>query len=131
VIDTLKLPAIRVCLVQCAVTTSGTAESADFRPLASDQGTVTLEKPFVKSPDLSLVSVPAFWPIVMAARLIEAGAELYAKNLSFVEEEIRIHGDLRPALATSNQVRLDPCATTESRAEFPPSSMRPMPATRR
>jgi hypothetical protein len=66
-----------------------------------------LEKSSVKSIDLSLVSVPAFWPVVMAARLVEAGAELYAKNLNFVEEEIKIHGDLRPALATPNQMRLD------------------------
>jgi poly(3-hydroxyalkanoate) synthetase len=73
----------------------------------SDQGTVMLGKQSVKSADLSLVSVPAFWPVVMAARLVEAGAELYVKNLSFVEEEMRIHGDLLPALATPNEVRLD------------------------
>jgi polyhydroxyalkanoate depolymerase len=55
----------------------------------------------------SLSSVPAFWPMAMAAGLAEKGAELYARNLKFVEEEIRIHAELRPQLATPNQVRLD------------------------
>ena len=57
--------------------------------------------------DPSLLSVPAFWPMAMAATMLEEGTELYARNLRFVEEEIRIHGELRPALATPNQVRLD------------------------
>jgi polyhydroxyalkanoate depolymerase len=33
--------------------------------------------------------------------------ELYAKNLKFVEEEIKIHEELRPRLATPNRLRLD------------------------
>ena len=57
--------------------------------------------------DLSLLSVPAFWPMAMATTMLEEGTELYAKNLKFVEEEIKIHDDLRPTLATPNQVRLD------------------------
>jgi hypothetical protein len=60
-----------------------------------------------QSKDLSLLSVPAFWPMAMAATMLKEGTELYAKNLKFVEEEIKIHGELRPALATPNQVRLD------------------------
>lgn len=43
----------------------------------------------------------------MAAALWEQGAELVAKNLKFVEEDIKIHDHLRPKLATPNQVRLD------------------------
>jgi poly(3-hydroxyalkanoate) synthetase len=43
----------------------------------------------------------------MAATLAEQGAELYAKDLKFIDEEIRIYDELRPKLATSNQVRLD------------------------
>ncbi len=54
-----------------------------------------------------LLGVPAFWPISMAAALAEQGLERYAKNLRFVEEEIRIHDELRPELATPNVVRLD------------------------
>lgn len=52
-------------------------------------------------------AVPAFWPMAMAAALMQTGAELYARNLKFAEEEIRINAELRPALATPNTVRLD------------------------
>ena len=45
-------------------------------------------------------------PLVTEALAAES-AELYARNLRFVEEEIRIRDDLRPTLATTNQVRLD------------------------
>jgi poly(3-hydroxyalkanoate) synthetase len=65
------------------------------------------KKPPVKSSELSLASVPAFWPMAMAASLLEEYAGLYVRNLKFVEEEIKIHGELRPALATPNRVRLD------------------------
>jgi len=61
----------------------------------------------VRSSEFSLASVPAFWPVAMAAQLMEAGTELYARNLKFVEEEIKIHDDLRPQLATPSTVRLD------------------------
>ncbi len=61
----------------------------------------------IKPAGLSLPSVPAFWPMAMAMTMFEDGAELYAKNLKFAEEEIKIHDELRPILATSNQVRLD------------------------
>ena len=64
-------------------------------------------KPSVKSSEFSLTSVPAFWPMAMAASLAEQGAEIYAKNLKFAEEEIKIHDELRPTLATPNTVRLD------------------------
>ncbi len=46
-----------------------------------------------------MASVPAFWPTAMGAALLEQGVELYARNLKFVEEEIKIHDELRPALA--------------------------------
>jgi len=61
----------------------------------------------VKSSDLSLMGVPAFWPMAMAAAMVEEGTELYAKNLKFVEEEIKVHDELRPTLATPNRLRLD------------------------
>ena len=64
-------------------------------------------KASIKASEFSLASVPAFWPIAMAATLAEQGAELYAKNLRFAEEEIKIHDELRPNLATPNRVRLD------------------------
>ena len=65
------------------------------------------ENPTVKPTNLSLLSVPAFWPMAMATAMFEEGTELYAKNLKFVDEEIKIHDELRPTLATPNQVRLD------------------------
>ncbi|HUO55050.1 MAG TPA: alpha/beta fold hydrolase [Rhodoblastus sp.] len=66
-----------------------------------------LTKPNVKSSDLALLSVPAFWPVSLAAKLAEEGLDLYAKNLRFVEEEIKINDNLRPGLATPNRARLD------------------------
>lgn len=39
--------------------------------------------------------------------MAEEGTELYARNLRFVEEEIKIRDDLRPMLATPNQIRLN------------------------
>jgi poly(3-hydroxyalkanoate) synthetase len=45
--------------------------------------------------------------MAMATEMLEQGTELYAKNLKFVEEEIKIHDELRPNLATTNQARLD------------------------
>lgn len=65
------------------------------------------QKSSVRSAELSLLSVPAFWPMVMAKALLDEESELYVKNLKFVEEEIKIHEELRPKLATPNQVRLD------------------------
>jgi len=53
------------------------------------------------------MGVPAFWPMAMATELAEQGAELYAKNLKFMEEEIKIHEELRPRLATPHRTRLD------------------------
>ncbi|MGO9005306.1 MAG: alpha/beta fold hydrolase [Beijerinckiaceae bacterium] len=65
------------------------------------------EKPLTKPANLSLPSVPAFWPMAMAMNLLEQGSDAYAKALKFAEEEVKIHGELRPVLATPNQVRLD------------------------
>ena len=61
----------------------------------------------IKSAGLSSPSVPAFWPMAMAMRLLEDSAELYVRNLEFIEEEIKIHDELRPVLATPNRARLD------------------------
>jgi poly(3-hydroxyalkanoate) synthetase len=71
------------------------------------KGSAMPEQPAAPSRALSLASVPAFWPMAMAANLATAGLDLYAKNLKFVDEEIKIHDELRPELATENKVRLD------------------------
>jgi poly(3-hydroxyalkanoate) synthetase len=53
------------------------------------------------------VSVPAFWPMLMAAELAKVGMAVLARNLKFVAEEIKIHEKQRPTVATPNAVRLD------------------------
>ncbi len=52
------------------------------------------------------MGLPAFWPMAMAASMAKDGAKLLAKNLEFVDEEIKIHEELRPTLATPNLLRL-------------------------
>jgi poly(3-hydroxyalkanoate) synthetase len=61
----------------------------------------------VTAAERALMSVPAFWPMAAASEMLEAGTELVAKNLKFVGEEVKIHDELRPALATPNTVRLN------------------------
>ena len=39
--------------------------------------------------------------------MLEEDTELYAKYVKFVEEDVKIHHELRPKLATRNEVRLD------------------------
>ncbi len=59
-----------------------------------------------KSASPAWMSVPAFWPPARTETLFKEGNALYAKNLEFVDEDIRIHGELRPKLATPNRLRL-------------------------
>ena len=59
-----------------------------------------------KHKEFKLASVPAFWPIAMAAALAEEGGELVARNLKFLGEEIKL-SELKPTLATPNRIRLD------------------------
>ncbi|WP_199189437.1 hypothetical protein [Trinickia dabaoshanensis] len=53
------------------------------------------------------ICVQIFWPMIAAAQLVEQDAELYAKNLAFVEEEEKLNPELRPRLATSNHALPD------------------------
>jgi poly(3-hydroxybutyrate) depolymerase len=53
------------------------------------------------------VSVPFFWPMLAAAQLADQGIGLYARNLKFLAEEVKIHSELRPKLATDNEVLLN------------------------
>lgn len=52
------------------------------------------------------VNVPFFWPVQIAAALVGQGLELAARNVKFVAEEARLHGGLKPKLATAHTVRL-------------------------
>ena len=67
-------------------------------------------KPQADSTNLSLLSIPAFWPMVMATAMLEEGSELsafYSRDFKFLAEENKLQTRLRPILATPNQVRLD------------------------
>jgi hypothetical protein len=50
------------------------------------------DEPSVKPSNPSPMCVPAFWPMAMGAALLEKGGALYARNLKFVEEEIKQTG---------------------------------------
>ncbi len=52
------------------------------------------------------VNVPFFWPVQLAASMAEQGLELYARNVKFLDEELRLHGGIKPRLATAHSVRL-------------------------
>ena len=65
-----------------------------------------MTEPTAADPLLRL-GVPLFWPMLAAATLAERGLELYADNVKFLGEEVKIHHGLRPHLATPNRVLLD------------------------
>ena len=46
--------------------------------------------------ELSAISVPFLWPMVVAAQTAKRGFDFYASNLAFIAEEQKIHHDLRP-----------------------------------
>ncbi len=52
------------------------------------------------------INVPFFWPMQLAADLAEQGVELAARNVKFAAEEARLHGGLKPRLASEHSVRL-------------------------
>jgi poly(3-hydroxybutyrate) depolymerase len=59
------------------------------------------------APSLTGVNVPLFWPMLAAAQMAEEGAELYARSLKFLNEEIKISHEQRLQSATANHVMLD------------------------
>ena len=64
--------------------------------------------PTQKTPHrLSRVAVPFFWPMAAGAMMAEQGLELMAKNLAFLAEEEKLHGGLKPVLATPSRPLLD------------------------
>ena len=54
-----------------------------------------------------LITLPLFWPVAMVAGMEKAKADLALRNLEFIQEDIKIHGVLKPKLASPNVVRLD------------------------
>ena len=51
-------------------------------------------------------NVPLFWPVTMAASMLEQGIDLATHNVRFLDEELRLHGGIKPRLATTHKVRL-------------------------
>jgi polyhydroxyalkanoate depolymerase len=58
-------------------------------------------------PNLATLSLPFLWPAAVGVAMAQEGAKLYAKNVAFLGEEIKIKAALRPQLATTNSVRID------------------------
>ncbi len=53
-----------------------------------------------------IFSVPLFWPAMLASRMVDQGIELAAHNVRFLDEELRLHGGIKPRLASAHKVRL-------------------------
>ncbi len=52
------------------------------------------------------INVPLFWPALMAAEMTRQGLDLAVRNVRFLEEETRLHGGIKPRLATAHTVRM-------------------------
>jgi polyhydroxyalkanoate depolymerase len=63
--------------------------------------------PSIHSKDLQGIDVPLFWPMIAATQIIEAGLKLTGDNIKFMNEEVKLHHDLKPKLASSNHIMLD------------------------
>ena len=54
----------------------------------------------------SPINVPLFWPVQLASEMAAQGLELLAHNVKFLAEEARLHGGIKPRLASPHSVRL-------------------------
>ncbi len=52
------------------------------------------------------LNVPFFWPVQLAADMAKQGLELVARNVKFLAKEERLHGGMKPRLATAHTMRL-------------------------
>ncbi len=62
--------------------------------------------PSKPSPAKPNINVPLFWPALMAAEMAREGLDLAVRNVRFLEEEARLHGGIKPRLATAHTVAL-------------------------
>lgn len=65
-----------------------------------------MTSPTSKAASSPNINVPFFWPTQLAADMVEQGLELVARNVKFLAEETRLHGGIKPRLATRHGVRL-------------------------
>lgn len=69
---------------------------------------MTTKKPAKsKAADWTVASVPLFWPMALSLDLWQQGADAYRKTLKTMAEDIRLHHDLRPVLATPHRTRFE------------------------
>lgn len=52
------------------------------------------------------INVPFFWPVTIAEDMAEQGLQLVSHNVKFLDEELRLHGGIKPALATAHRIHL-------------------------
>ena len=52
------------------------------------------------------INVPFFWPVALASDMAKQELQLVSHNVKFMNEELRLHGGIKPALATTHSVRL-------------------------
>lgn len=62
--------------------------------------------PKAPAPAAPNINVPFFWPVTLATDMAEQGLELVSHNVKFLNEELRLHGGIKPALATAHSIRL-------------------------
>ncbi len=58
-------------------------------------------------PSMPLLGVPLFWPLLATKKIAEGGLDLFVRDAKVLDEEVKIVQELRPQLATPNQVRLE------------------------
>jgi len=51
--------------------------------------------------------LPLFWPVALVGGIEKMKADLALRNLEFLQEEIKLHGELKAKVASPNVVRLD------------------------
>jgi len=67
-----------------------------------------MTEPSSKAPiHVSLVSVPLFWPALATWAFAKEELDMLVREAKFVDEGVKIFEELRPELATPNQVRLE------------------------
>jgi poly(3-hydroxyalkanoate) synthetase len=66
-----------------------------------------MTKSATTKPASAPAALPFFWPLIAAAGMAKAGADLSARNLRFLAADEKILHELHPTLATPNQPLLD------------------------
>src|SRR5208283_96157 len=69
--------------------------------MLGDVGTLLYEAVMPETPAPAdsmppLITLPLFWPVAMVAGMEKAKADLAIRNLEFVQEDLKLHGGLKP-----------------------------------